>query len=128
MSEKKQKVRRVFIPAKEAEIPLLAGREDGPRQKYPYAYFIEWALNTGKALNSNAQGARMQVHIDTAFRSPRENGEGKYFDLEQKPQPQWQALKEAVENPGEKGYPIPGRYLLDYIDSIAEAEEVELEE
>ena len=55
----------------------------------------------------------------------------KYFDLEQKPQPQWQSLKDAVENNGrENPYPVPGRYLMrcNYIDCIADAEEVEPEE
>jgi len=122
MSEekKKEKVRRVNIP-EDISINMLAGGQ-GPKQKFPYAYFIEFLLNAGKTLNGSSQGARMAVHIDDAFRA----AELGYFDLEQKPQPQWQALKEAAENPGQ-AYPVPGRYLISYIDSIVDAEEVEVE-
>ena len=127
----KKMVRRVYIP-EDVSIAVMAG-DQGPRQVFPYAYWMEFLLNVGEMFNNNAQGGRMAVHIDLAYRDLKKDEEKgqEYFDLEQKPQPQWQALKHAAELPGgkqnPKQYPIPGRYLVTYIDSITEAEEVEVE-
>jgi len=129
MSEEKktQKVRRIFIPETEVAVPVIAGQPDGPRQQYPYSFWIEFLLNVGPSLNSSNAGRRWSTSIDQKFHDLQTAEDGrKYFDLEQKPQQQWQSLKEAAEKPGVK-YPVPSRYLGEYIDSIVEAEEEEVE-
>ena len=125
MSEEKNKVRRIFVPAS-TMIPAMLGGV-GPKAEFPYSYFVEFLLNS-PVFNASPTAARLAVNVDQAYRNRQKNEEGReYFDLEQKPQPQYQAFKQAVENPGEKGYPVAGRYLLDYMDSVLNAEEVEVE-
>ena len=129
--EKKQKIRRVRIPGEVASMPLIAGQPDGPTQEYPYDFWMEWLLNTGFLFNSSNQGRRWATEIAISYGNKKSDEEGEYFDVEQKPPKQmWTALKHAAEHPGGEQqpvkYPIPGRYLGEYIDSIVDAEEVEI--
>jgi len=127
MTEKKIKLRRIRVPSEEIRIPMIAGRPDGPKQIYPFGFFMEWLLNIAPMLNKSQQGGRWASNIDHAYRERKSDGEGEYFDLEQAPQPQWPALAQGAKDPGQI-YPIPSRYLGPYLDAITEAEEVESEE
>jgi len=126
MSEKKKsKVRRVRVPAEEIQICTVACGP-GPSAMFPFSYFMEFILRNGRVFRAGEDGGRLAANIDQAWRGRTKDDEGEYFDLEQRPQGQWQALTSAMKDTV-VACPVPTQDILPYYDAIKDAEEVEVE-